>query len=121
MAMPLTVMWFRQDLRRADNPAFAAAAASGPVLPVYILDDVNAGKWRMGGASRWWLHHSLVALNDALGERLWVLRGDAREELTKLCEQLPVATVVWNRCYEPWRMHRDIGIDDALSRKRIAT
>ncbi|MDE0420616.1 MAG: deoxyribodipyrimidine photo-lyase [Gammaproteobacteria bacterium] len=121
MTMPLTVMWFRQDLRRADNPAFAAAAASGSVLPVYILDDVNAGKWRMGGASRWWLHHSLVALNDALDDRLWVLRGDAREELTKLCEQLPVATVVWNRCYEPWRMHRDIEIDDALSRKRIGT
>ena len=119
--MPLTVMWFRQDLRLSDNPALAAAAASGAVLPVYILDDVNAGDWKMGGASRWWLHHSLTALNDALGGRLWVLQGDAREELAKLGERHPVARVVWNRCYEPWRMHRDIEVDAALSRKRVHT
>ena len=119
--MPLTVMWFRQDLRLSDNPALAAAAASGTVLPVYVQDDVNAGGWKMGGASRWWLHHSLTALNNAFGDRLWVLQGDAREELAKLCERLPVARVVWNRCYEPWRMQRDSELDNMLSRKRIVT
>jgi deoxyribodipyrimidine photo-lyase len=54
------VMWFRQDLRLADNPALQAACETGaPILPVYILDDVNSGAWKMGAARRWWLHESL--------------------------------------------------------------
>ena len=61
------LVWFRQDLRLDDNPAFAAAAATGrPVVPVYILDDLAPGQWRLGGASRWWLHHSLAALAETL-------------------------------------------------------
>jgi deoxyribodipyrimidine photo-lyase len=37
------LIWFRQDLRLADNPALQAAIASGaPVLPVYIHDDEAA-------------------------------------------------------------------------------
>ena len=55
------IVWFRQDLRLADNPALHETVATGhPILPIYILDDVNAGTWKMGGASRVWLHHSLL-------------------------------------------------------------
>lgn len=104
---PLTIMWFRQDLRLRDNPALCAAAAGGRVLPVYVLDDGNAGEWKMGGASRWWLHHSLSRLNESLNGGLWVLRGEAERELAGLCASLPVRKVVWNRCYEPWRRERD--------------
>ncbi len=58
------IVWFRQDLRLADNPALRAAAATGaPLLCLYILDDTSPGDWKMGGASRWWLHHSLAALD----------------------------------------------------------
>ena len=32
------ILWFKRDLRIADNPALARAAAMGPVLPVYILE-----------------------------------------------------------------------------------
>ena len=67
MSTPLSICWFRQDLRLADNPALVAAAAHGRILPVFILDDDSAGADRMGAASRWWLHHSLVDLNAALG------------------------------------------------------
>lgn len=118
---PLTVMWFRQDLRLRDNPALCAAASSGTVLPVYVLDDGNAGEWKMGGASRWWLHHSLKRLNESLEGRLWVLQGDAERELLKLCAALPVRKVVWNRCYEPWRRRRDEGIEKALNRAGVET
>ena len=49
------IVWFRQDLRLADNPALSAAVATGaPIVPVHILDDEGAGAWRRGGASRWW-------------------------------------------------------------------
>lgn len=120
-AAPLTIMWFRQDLRLRDNPALCAAAAGGPVLPLYILDEVQAGTWKMGGASRWWLHHSLVQLNHGLGQGLWVLSGDAEAELTRLCTALPVAKVVWNRCYEPWRIKRDSRIKRTLRNRGIDT
>ncbi len=114
-------MWFRQDLRLEDNPALSAAAASGSVLPLYILDDANVGDWKMGGASRWWLHHSLCRLNETLGDRLWVLSGDAEAELARLCESLPVKKVVWNRCYEPWRRERDERIERSLRGRGIET
>ena len=61
MTRPLSICWFRQDLRLADNPALYAAAARGEVLPVFILDD-GADAVLSGGANRWWLHHSLMAL-----------------------------------------------------------
>jgi len=59
------LLWFRQDLRLADNPALHAAAGR-PLLAVYVLDDEAAGAWAHGGASRWWLHHTLAALDAAL-------------------------------------------------------
>jgi len=55
------IVWLRQDLRMADQPAFVAAAAEGVVIPVYVLDDETPGpRYRMGAAQRWWLHGSLV-------------------------------------------------------------
>jgi deoxyribodipyrimidine photo-lyase len=47
--------WFRDDLRLADNPALAAACASGrPVICVYVLDEASSGLRRLGGAACWW-------------------------------------------------------------------
>ncbi len=61
------IVWFRQDLRLTDNPALAAAVRSKKaILPVYVLDDNNAGAWQMGAASRWWLQQSLKSLDQAL-------------------------------------------------------
>jgi deoxyribodipyrimidine photo-lyase len=109
------IVWFRQDLRLADNPALRAAVDSGrPVLPVYVLDDVSAGEWRMGEASRWWLHQSLVSLDGSLGGHLTRLVGDARAVLPDLVRHVGAAGVVWNRCYEPWRIERDREIMAAL-------
>ena len=47
------IVWFRQDLRIEDNPALIEASKNGAkILPIYILDDENAGEWKMGSASR---------------------------------------------------------------------
>ena len=82
------VVWFRLDLRLQDNPALhAAITRGGSVIPVYILDDDADGKWAPGGASRWWLHQSLGALDGALrerGSRLIVARGDSGPILAAL-------------------------------------
>ena len=87
MDKPCVVFWFRQDLRLADNPAFCAAVKAGTVLPIYILDDVNSGRAKMGAASRVWLHHSLHSLNRALGSKLSVLSGDARTVIMALTKK----------------------------------
>ena len=89
----LSIVWFRQDLRITDNPALTAAAEAGKVLPVYILDDVNAGNWAMGAASRAWLHHSLEKLNRELDGKLMVFSGDARAIIDHLADSLPLKSV----------------------------
>ena len=74
------ILWFRQDLRLTDNQAYeAVCAADAPVLPLYILDDESSGHWKMGEASRWWLHESLHALDLSLGGALRFARGDTTE------------------------------------------
>lgn len=112
------IVWFRQDLRLADNPALTAACESGqPVIPVYILDDESAGDWKPGGASRWWLHHSLSSLDadlKALESRLILLRGDALNALLDLVAETGASAVCWNRCYEPLIRDRDTEIKAAL-------
>ncbi|PZO82620.1 MAG: deoxyribodipyrimidine photolyase [Micavibrio aeruginosavorus] len=109
------IVWFRQDLRLADNPALTAAADTGaPILPVYVLDDENAKDWKMGGASRFWLHHSLKSLNDDLNGRLILLKGDAFVQIPALAKETGATDIYWNRCYEPWRIARDTLIKDAL-------
>ncbi len=103
----MIIHWFRQDLRLSDNPALFAAAQAGHVLPVYVLDDENANANKMLGASRVWLHHSLVSLNKSLGGKLKIFNGDAKKILPNIIGQCQAQAVYWNRCYEPWSILRD--------------
>lgn len=110
------LVWFRQDLRLSDNPALTAAVETGlPIIPIYILDDKNAGTWKMGGASRAWLHHSLSALNKSLQNKLQIFIGDAEKILPALVKESGATKIFWNRCYEPWRMARDKNIKENLT------
>ena len=105
---PPVIVWFRQDLRLADNPALCAAAESGqPVLPVFALDDVSPGRWKPGSASRWWLHRSLLALDASLDGHLCILNGNAGELIPELVAETGASAIFWNRCYEPWRIESD--------------
>ncbi|WP_435641978.1 cryptochrome/photolyase family protein [Micavibrio aeruginosavorus] len=115
------ILWFRQDLRLQDNPAYHAALESGsPILPVFILDDDNAGPWKRGAASRWWLYHSLSSLNKSLHGTLAIFRGDATKIIPELVDAACAHAVFWNRCYEPWRMARDSRIKTGLEQASIA-
>lgn len=109
-----SIHWFRQDLRLADNPSLAHAAESGHILAIYIWDDVNAGDWLPGAASRWWLHHSLAALNHSLNGKLHIYHGDPKTILPKLCKNHSISQVSWNRCYEPWQITRDKELKQTL-------
>ena len=108
ITLPPTIVWFRQDLRLRDNPALVAAHASGaPIIPLYILDDINSDPWKMGGASRWWMHQSLHALHACLNGKMVFAHGDPQAILSELIAETGADKVYWNRCYEPWAIKRD--------------
>jgi deoxyribodipyrimidine photo-lyase len=109
------IVWFRQDLRLYDNPALSAAVQKDrPMLPVYILDDASPAEWRMGAASRWWLHQSLDSLNASLDGQLLFLKGDAEILLPELVSATGADSVFWNRRYEPWAVARDTVLKEQL-------
>lgn len=105
------IVWFRQDLRLEDNPALSEACKTGrPIIPLYILDEKHPGKWKMGGASFWWLCNSLRSLQkrlQACGSALFTFRGDPLKILPELIAKYDVGDVYFNRCYEPYALQRD--------------
>lgn len=111
------LLWFRQDLRLHDQPALVAAAHEGPVIPVYVLDDDTPSDWRIGGAQRWWLHHSLASLDRdlrELGSRLVLRRGRAEAVLRALLDETGAARIHAVRHYEPWWRAAEAALGDAL-------
>ena len=113
------IFWFRQDLRLTDNPGLLAAAESGDVTLVYILEDDDAGTDKMGAASRVFLHHALSNLNQAVSGHLLFMKGPADICLQQLVAATGATSIHWNRCYEPWRMKRDSQIKTALQNSGI--
>ena len=107
-----TIVWFREDLRLADNPALSAAAERGPVLPVFIL--TNHVTRAPGGASQWWLHHSLRALTEDLGG-LSLHRGDPESILARLARQTGATAIYWNRRYTPEAIAQDTAVKRHLT------
>ncbi len=105
MTAPI-IFWFRQDLRLRDHPGLCAAAATGkPLIALYILDTETSGLRPPGGASRWWLHHSLQALADELqahyGFSLLLRHGPTCEIITHLIAESGADALYCSRQYEP--------------------
>jgi deoxyribodipyrimidine photo-lyase len=98
-----SLVWLRDDLRLADNPALRAAADRGePVVVLFILDEVSPGIRSLGGATRWWLHHSLRELGERLeakGASLVLRRGAADVIVTQAVTDSGADAVYWNRRY----------------------
>ncbi len=111
--MKPSIVWFRDDLRVADNPALRAAVDDGAAVALYVLDEESAGLRPHGGASRWWLHHSLLALRaelDKLGIPLVLRRGRAFEVVQELTTTPGAGALYWNRRYGAAERTVDAGI-----------
>jgi len=124
MNLPPSIVWFRLDLRLADNPALQAGIEGGAaVLPVFIYAPEEESPWAPGAASRWWLHQSLASLNASLrvlDSRLIIRRGPALESLLALVGETGAAAVFWNRRYEPAVLARDSEIKERLLSRGLA-
>ena len=95
MTKKISIVWFRQDLRLSDNPAVVEALNLGKILPIYILDDCAPDPFKIGGASKIWLHHSLNSLNKSLNGKLNVYIGKTSEIIELLIDQHGIS----NLCY----------------------
>ena len=119
--MATVFCWFHQDLRLGDNPALWEAVSSGSeVIPIYILDDEAAGVRAPGGASRWWLHHSLASLSkdlERLGSRLILARGKAEDIFPKLVAEMEASGIYTHRRNEPWAQAQLERVSTALKGK----
>jgi deoxyribodipyrimidine photo-lyase len=112
------LVWFRLDLRLADNPALdAAVSTGGPVIPVFVYAPEEEGQWRPGAASRWWLHQSLAALEGSLaaaGSRLVIRRGPAADALAALAMETGARAVYCGRRYESHEIVRERRVVKAM-------
>ena len=98
-----SIVWFRDDLRLADNPALRAAIERDePVIGLYVLDEESDGIRPLGGAARWWLHGSLASLGERLREKggqLVLRRGPAAKVVAEAVADAGATAVFWNRRY----------------------
>lgn len=120
---PPVLMWFRLDLRLRDNPALAAAAATGTaVVPVFVLSSEEAGSITPGAASRWWLHQSLLRLEESLrgrGSWLIVRRGPAAETLAAVAAETGARRIFCNRVYAPATLQNEAKLERQLRTRGI--
>ncbi|MBK1735163.1 deoxyribodipyrimidine photolyase [Halorhodospira abdelmalekii] len=117
----IAIVWLRRDLRLADQPALAAAAEQAErVLPLYVDDPhdpslssetaalaaaVGDAPLGPGTASQWWLHHSLVALQEALrrhGSELFIASGPSTATLLHWAQACGAERVFGTVIHEPW-------------------
>jgi deoxyribodipyrimidine photo-lyase len=122
--MAASLVWFRLDLRLADNPALhAAVSRREPIVPVYIWSPGEEGDWPPGAASRWWLHHSLIALDASLrrkGSRLFVANGKSDDTLARLCRETGADAVYFSDRPEPALAARDRKVVARLEKLGVA-
>ena len=113
------IVLFRHDLRLSDNGALHAASRTGkPVVVAFVRDDEAPGGRPIGGARRWWLHHSLEALFADLksqGVMLVLRAGDMQSIAASLVDETDADMVVWNRRYDPHGMQADTAMKSALT------
>ena len=120
--LPTTLVWFRNDLRLDDHPALRHAFENNhTVIPVFLWTPESEGRWKPGGATRWWLHHALHSLSqqlEALGSRLILRSGNREDALLKdLLNETGAQHIFWNRRYDPNGVKTDTQLKKVLPAK----
>src|SRR6478609_6177063 len=113
-------MWFRRDLRLADNPALVEAARAGDdVLALYVIDP---RLWGPAGVARQaFLVGCLRALDEAIGGRLRVRRGDPVEEVRKAAKAVDAASTFCAADFGPYGAVRDTAVAEHVELVRVGS
>ena len=118
-----TLIWLRNDLRIADNPALRAATGRGGTVVAIHVNETDPTLRQRGAASRWWLHQSLDSLSGDLARRgilLDTLEGAAEVTVLNAVARHGAEAVVWNRRYAPAEREIDAAIKRRLADAGIA-
>lgn len=117
--MPTTVVWFRRDLRLADNPALLDAVADGDrVVGLFVLDPALLDP--AGAVRRAYLLRCMRALDDTMGGNLVVRHGDPAAVVPALAVEVDAVSVHVTEDFGPYGSRRDDEVAAALSEAGIA-
>ncbi len=123
MSQATAIVWFRQDLRLADNPALHAAIQTGlPIVPVYLWDQSAEGPWPLGAADRVWLNASLGELAQSLQRhqsRLILQQGDTTRQLLQLAQSCGAKRIFCNSRYEPTAREQETHLQSTLAQAGV--
>lgn len=108
-----SVVWFRRDLRLADHPALAEAAAAGPVVALFVDDPALAAP--AGAPRRAFLSRCLEALDRSTGGRLVVRAGDPVAVVPAVAGEVGAADVFVTADAGVYGRRRDDGVEQALT------
>lgn len=105
------IVWFKRDLRAVDHAPLTAAAAAGPVLPLYVIEPGLWAQPTMAGRQWAFVAESLAELASNLasaGAPLVARRGDAVEVFDDLRRQIgQVALWSHEETGDAWTFARD--------------
>lgn len=122
-AQPITIFWFRRDLRLEDNVGLYQALQGGyPVLPVFIFDDAILEHLPKDDARVTFIYESLSTINQKLaefGSSLLVKNGKTNEVWQQLITELEVKALFFNKDYEPYAIKRDQEITELLAQNGV--
>ena len=105
-------MWFRRDLRLADNEAFVAAARAGSVTPLFVIDPKF---FERSGAPRLvFLLRNLQELNKSMGGALVVRTGNPVDVVCAVAQEVGATEVFAAKDFAPYGQARDAQVDAAL-------
>lgn len=120
--MKYSLVWFRRDLRLADNKALAEASASGQkVVCIYIINPKTIGSDKVGDFRLHFFYSSLLELKnnlEARGSKLLIFQGEQLDILKRLVEQNPdIEELHFNEDYDYYGRLRDRKVAKALGDK----
>lgn len=119
------IVWFRRDLRLADQPAFTAACEEcDEVIPLFLFDEPLLQSHEFGAACVNFMLGCVEELQSslaALGLPLQWRRGVPVDEVFRAALEWEADAVYWNRDYEPRGLMRDQAIQERLAREGMAT
>lgn len=121
---PVSIFWYRRDLRLEDNAGLYHALKSGlPVLPIFIFDKHILDKLENRYDKRVdFIHQQLAEIKkqlNALGCDLLVFYGAPEEVWPKITNQYNVKKVYTNHDYEPYAKERDAWVTNFFTSKQI--
>ena len=124
MKQPLSIFWFRRDLRLDDNVGFYEALKSDhPVLPIFIYDTEILDQLPKDDARVNFIYNTLQNMRSTLQKEhdssIAMFHGKPLEIYEQLVDEYDIHSVFTNHDYEPYAKERDDNIKSFLADHNI--